>query len=201
MHQITLSYNPYLQAASISLDGKALGAKDSRFGTFIVGHPMEKWISQFSRGYQLWKGFLIEAIEHTNDDALYIHFKGLSEDYKRFADALQLQDETIAAFGYEPGLWQTDFQERFEPIRFSKRLTALVTDMIRYISSQMELLDAQECLRQLEIIDKASPSMEQIRMVCLRLEKLLEQLEEADVSKTTWAYFSTQLNTFFLQGD
>lgn len=201
MHQITLSYNPYLQAASISLDGKMLGAKDSRFGTFIVGHPMEEWICQFSRGYQLWKGFLLEAIEHTNDDALHIHFKGLPEDYKRFTDALQLQNETIAGFGYEPGLWQIDFQERFEPIRFSKRLTALVTDLIRYISSQMELLDAQECLHQLEMANEVSPSMEQIRIVCLHLQKLMERLEGSDISETTWAYFSNQLNTIFLQGD
>lgn len=201
MHQITLSYNPYLQAASISLDGKTLDAKDSRFGTFIVGRPMEEWISQFSRGYQLWKGFLLETIEHTNDDALHIHFKGLSEDYKRFTDALKLQDETVTDFGYEPGLWQTDFQERFEPVRFSKRMSALVTDMIRYISSQMELLDAQECLQQLTVTGEVSPSMEQIRTVCLRLQKLLERLEGGDVSETTWVYFSNQLNTFFLQGD
>lgn len=201
MHQITLSYNPYLQAASISLDGKALEAKGSRFGTFVVGRPMDEWISQFSRGYQLWKGFLLETIEHTNDDVLHILFKGLPEDYNRFANALHLQDETVSDFGYEPGLWQIDFQERFEPIRFSERMAALASDMIRYISSQMELLDAQECLHQLAITDANPPSMEHIRMVCLRLQKLLERLEDADVSETTWAYFSSQLNTIFLQGE
>lgn len=201
MHQIILSYNPYLQTASISLDGKALESGGSRFGTFIVGRPMDEWLSQFYRGYQLWKGFLIEAIEQTNDDALNIRFKGLPADYKRFTEALQLQDEAVADCGYEPGLWRIDFEGRFEPIRFSKRMSTLTADVIRYISSQMELLDAQECLHQLEMADETPPSTEQIRAACFRLQKLMKRLTEADASETTWTYFSNQLDMILQQGD
>ena len=201
MHQITLSYNPYLQAASIILDGKALDSGDTRFGAFVAGRPMDEWLFQFNRGYQLWKGFLLEAIEQTNDDALRIRFKGLTTDYRRFTYALQLQDQAVAGYGYEPGLWETDFEERFEPARFSKRLSAFTADITHYISSQMELLDAQECLRQLEASEHHVPSEEQMRSVCFRLQRLVKRLMDADHPEMTWTYFSNQLDMIMLQGD
>lgn len=115
MRNVKIYYNPYLESTRLIIDGEERTHGVSRLEEFIVGQPLDKWLSPYVFSYQKWNGFLPELMDDLNDDEVHITFFSLPQYVPRLAEEFDKQTSLIEEKGYSSDLWRCDCEEFFLP--------------------------------------------------------------------------------------
>lgn len=105
MRKVEIYYNPYLESTRLFVDGKEHIHHRRRIDEFIVGKPMDSWLSSYVLSYHRWDGILAELIEELNDDEIELLFYSLPDYFPKVSDELQRQSTFIEEKGYSSKLW------------------------------------------------------------------------------------------------
>ena len=139
MKDIKLYYDPYAESTYMKIDGQEHGRSGRRLDSFIVGQPIESWLSAYVYSYRRWDGLLPELMDELNDDALNITFYGLPENGEAVRMSLQEQAEQLRPRGYSDNRWSLCLVPYGLPEDVRKRLLKLARDKRRLAPDQHSL--------------------------------------------------------------
>lgn len=200
MKKIELYYNPFLEQASVKIDGESYKTQDNRLGEFLIGKPMENWLKKTIISYQRWDGILPELMEFFNDDELQILFYGSESDYNHFKEYIKNQYRDIELKGFESNMYTLKWIEKWNQENVYQNLKNFLQNRKCFF------LENQKQMLRLEYIEKELNSSEKINVSRLcKIRKELEQimdniLIQCDNEKLeeTWKNIRYEFETCFL---
>lgn len=99
---VDLIYNPFSQAARLTINHLEFARPGSKIQKMIVNKPMNHWLEAMTCGYLQWNGFLPELVSETNEIHIEFVFEGNTEDYYRFSEAIRRQAAALSESGFDP---------------------------------------------------------------------------------------------------
>lgn len=122
---VTLCYNAYSQAATLTCDTCNLDREGSKIKKALIGHPMSDWLDARTKGYLQWNGFLPELVTELNDVDITLTFEGTNEDYARFAEAVRRQAVALQATEFDTIQLNIKHTEAFSARKLLANMRAL----------------------------------------------------------------------------
>lgn len=138
--QVDLIYNPFSQAARLTVNRQEFTRQGSKLRKMIIDKPMSDWLEPVTRGYHQWNGFLPELIAEINEIAVTLVFRGNREDFLRFSAAVNRQAETLTESGFEPVCVTLAHIEQYSLRQLRERMIALRRDWEVSMPNQSLLL-------------------------------------------------------------
>lgn len=146
MRNVEIYFNPYSDSTRLIIDGEEIIGGQTRLEEFIVGQPLDKWLSPYVFSYQKWNGLLPELMEALNDDDLHLKFFTLPEYVQRLSEEFDKQTSLIEEKGYSSDLWRCLCEEAFLPKTVVGKLLDFVREKKRFARDQwsLSLFDSAE---------------------------------------------------------
>ncbi len=174
MRKVEISYNPYMQRASLWVDKEKYAHAGSRIVAFVTGRPMEQWISDYSVSYKHWDGFLPELTEELNDDELDLVFWGILEDYETFSAGIAKTYDDVRMRGFEPERCRLSWKLKYAPDQMLHLLCKFARQQLAMLTGQMEIIRMESFCNRLEEAD--AMSIAQVREMIKSLEDFFQDV-------------------------
>lgn len=175
MRKVDIYYNPYLYRTTLLIDGNVLKQEENRLCEFMEGKPLESWLDYQVISYQIWEGAVLELMKELNDDELDITFWGIEEDYERFMEAVNQQQDSVRDNGFNAGACRIGYQTRFSPEVVKENLQIFLDNKnTAVVGRQKSMLDMEFLGCDLKEMKNASvKDMQDIKM---HLEGILKDI-------------------------
>ena len=139
MRKVEIYFNPYSESTRLIIDDEERLGGETRLEEFIVGQPLDKWLSPYVFSYQKWNGLLPELMEDLNDDDLHLTFFTLPEYVSKLAEEFDKQTPLIEEKGYSSDLWRCLCEEAFRPEEVRGKFLNFVAAKKRFAPDQWSL--------------------------------------------------------------
>ena len=139
MRKVEIYFNPYSESTRLIIDDEERRGGETRLEEFIVGQPLDKWLSPYVFSYQKWNGLLPELMEDLNDDDLHLTFFTLPEYVSKLAEEFDKQTPLIEEKGYSSDLWRCLCEEAFRPEEVRGKFLNFVAAKKRFAPDQWSL--------------------------------------------------------------
>lgn len=183
MKKVNIYYNPYLDTTRLIVDGVEHKSSGKRFDKFIVGQPIECWLSPYVYSYRRWSGILAELIEELNDDEIDLSFYTLPEFFQIIEDELKKQETMVEEKGYESCNWILHEIKYFEANGMISGIKSFIQTEKHFISQYgQNLLDyAEEYVAELEE-DSCNP-VDKMKEIYKVLRMAIESAQKEALSR------------------
>lgn len=201
MRKVELSYNPYARKTFLWVDGEEYIHKGSRVSEFVIGRPMDQWISDYSVSYKHWDGFLPELTEELNDDKLDLVFRGIKEDYDTFSTGIIQTYEDVRNRGFEPDNCRLSWKSKYEPENMLHLFRQFAREKLGMLTTQLEIIRMETLCARLEQAD--SMEIDDIQRISNNLAELLRNAAEAsqtDKLRNYWKGAERQFARIYEEG-
>ena len=178
MRKVEIYFNPYSESTRLIIDGEERTGGETRLEEFIVGQPLDKWLSPYVFSYQRWNGLLPELMEDLNDDDLNITFFTLPEYVSKLSEEFDKQTPLIEEKGYASDLWRCLCEEAFLPEDIRSAFLRFVAAKKRFAPDQwsLNLFDrVEDALNDRKI----SASIEQLREIYKDIQEAVQSSKQA----------------------
>ena len=187
MRNVEIYYNPYFESTRLIIDGEEQIGGETHLKAFIIGQPLEKWLSPYVFSYQRWNGLLPELMEYLNDDGLHVTLFTLPEYFSKFEEEFNKQTSLIEEKGYSSDLWRALCEEAYLPEDVRNKFLEFVTAKKRF-APQLSISyfrAAEEDLND----NKMSSSVEQLRKIYKCIQEAVQYAKEDYINHNRNAQF------------
>lgn len=177
MRNVEIYFNPYSESTRLIIDGEERIGGETRLEEFIVGQPLDKWLSPYVFSYQRWNGLLPELMEDLNDDDLNLTFFTLPEYVSKLSEEFDKQTSLIEEKGYSSDLWRCLCEEAFLPEDIRSAFLKFVMEKRRFAPDQwsLSLFDrVEDALND----KKMSDSVEQLRGIYKDIQEAVQNSKQ-----------------------
>lgn len=172
MRKIEIFYNPYFKSTRLVTDGEERSKEGRRVNEFIVGQPLENWLSPYVFSYQKWSGVLPELMDDLNDDELEIYFYSLPKFFPKFSEEIENQNDAVIEKGYSTDLWKYACIENFSPQKIRQQLTEFVKAKTDNAPNQYSI----------QLFDYVAKDLERLPPYVANLQEIYKNLQNAITS-------------------
>lgn len=174
MPKIEIEYNPFCQAATLTIDGNVFDRPGSKINASLIGKPMCDWLRPRTSSYQQWEGFLAELMNEINDERFELIFCGLADDYAIFCEELSYQSDNVKELGFSPKIYRCQFQEKYAPEQIVSQLKSFQKKCPSSLPTQ-ELYIMRDAINEV-LSQSESLSIEEIRVIVDDFRNFLNKL-------------------------
>lgn len=193
MRDVEIYFNPYSKRTRLFVDGRERLGGGTQLDAFVVGQPLDKWLSPYVFSYQRWNGLLPELMEDLNDDELNLTFFTLPEYFDKLSEEFDKQTSLIEEKGYSSDLWRCLCEEAFLPKDVCSSFKRFVREKRHSAPDQwsMSLFDRlEDCLNDetrsdtvdklLKIYKDIQEAVQSSKKECMRRRRNVQFWEEAE---------------------
>ena len=172
MKSVELYYNPYINTTRLFVEGNERHCQGRRIDEFIVGQPIDNWLSPYVYSYHRWDGVLAEIMDDLNDDEIEIHFYSVPSYCSKVLDELQLQADFVEGRGYSSKHWKCECTEYYLPGKMKNTLVRFIQAKRASALEQYSMNLFDYCEQNL--LEEADLSVEFMRGIYNNIKKAID---------------------------
>ena len=176
MRTVNIFYNPYINSSRLFIDKNEHTRSGRRIDEFIVGQPIDNWLSPYTYSYHRWDGLLAELMDDLNEDEIELFFYSLSDYVSIVTEELQSQAEFVEGRGYSSNRWKCECVEYYHPEKIKSGLLNFIQTKKHFVPDQYSMNLIEYCEQGL--MQKPEASLESLQETYKLLRKTINAAKE-----------------------